>query len=87
VAGTPFQERVWTALSRIPPGRTWAYRELAAAAGVPRAARAVGGAVGANPVALFLPCHRVVRADGSMGGYHWGGGVKAALLRWERAFA
>ncbi len=84
VTGTPFQERVWRALARVAPGNTCSYQALARAAGSPRAARAVGNAVAANPIALFLPCHRVVRSDGSLGGYHWGGAVKAGLLRWER---
>ncbi|HEX4902035.1 MAG TPA: methylated-DNA--[protein]-cysteine S-methyltransferase [Acidimicrobiales bacterium] len=84
VAGTPFQQRVWAALRGIPAGTTWSYRELAAAVGAPGAVRAVGTANGANPVWLAVPCHRVVRADGSLGGY--GGGVerKEWLLAHER---
>lgn len=84
VTGSPFQERVWSTLRSIPVGSTWSYRELAAAVGVPGAVRAVGRANGANPVWITVPCHRVVRADGSLGGY--GGGVerKAWLLAHER---
>jgi len=83
--GTPFQQRVWEALRTIPAGTTWSYRDLAAAVGAPGAVRAVGTANGANPVWLAVPCHRVVRSDGSLGGY--GGGVdrKAWLLALEGA--
>ncbi len=85
VAGTAFRQRVWDALRSIPAGQTWSYAELAAAVGSPRAVRAVGSANGANPVWLVVPCHRVVRADGTLGGY--GGGVerKAWLLDHEGA--
>ncbi len=83
--GTPFQCAVWTALRGIPPGRTWTYAELARHIGRPRAVRATGAANGANPVALFVPCHRVIGADGTLWGY--GGGLerKAWLLRHEGA--
>jgi methylated-DNA-[protein]-cysteine S-methyltransferase len=83
LVGTPFQQRVWEVLRTIPAGATWSYRELAVAVGVPGAVRAVGTANGANPVWLVVPCHRVVRSDGSLGGY--GGGVerKAWLLAHE----
>jgi methylated-DNA-[protein]-cysteine S-methyltransferase len=83
--GTPFQRSVWEALRRIPAGRTWSYTELARAIGHPSAVRAVGAANGANPVAVFVPCHRVIAADGSLWGY--GGGLerKAWLLRHEGA--
>jgi AraC family transcriptional regulator of adaptative response/methylated-DNA-[protein]-cysteine methyltransferase len=80
VKGTPFQEAVWRALRQIPPGETRSYAEIAAAAGRPRAVRAAGSANGANPVAVLVPCHRVVRADGSLGGYAWGEDIKRALL-------
>ncbi len=83
VHGTPFQHRVWEALRQIPPGETRSYGELAAALGNPKASRAVGGANGANHVAVLIPCHRVIAADGSLGGYAWGLGVKAELLRRE----
>ena len=81
--GTPFQQRVWEALRTIPAGTTCSYGELAARVGAPGAVRAVGTANGANPVWLAVPCHRVVRSDGSLGGY--GGGVerKAWLLAHE----
>jgi methylated-DNA-[protein]-cysteine S-methyltransferase len=81
--GTPFQREVWRALRRIPAGRTRSYAEVARAIGRPRAVRAVGAANGANPVALFVPCHRVVASDGSLHGY--GGGLerKEWLLRHE----
>lgn len=84
VRGTAFQEAVWRELRRIPPGETRSYAELAAAAGRPRAVRAAGSANGANPVAVLVPCHRVVRADGSPGGYAWGETRKEELLKRER---
>jgi methylated-DNA-[protein]-cysteine S-methyltransferase len=83
--GTPFQQRVWAALRRIPPGRTISYRDLATMAGVPAATRAVGGANGANPVPLIVPCHRVIAANGRLGGYGGGLDRKAWLLRHEGA--
>ena len=85
--GTPFQLDVWAALQRVPIGSTVSYAELAAAAGHPNAVRAIGTACGANPVAVIVPCHRVLRSDGSLGGYHWGTARKAALLRREGAAA
>lgn len=72
--GTPFQREVWRALRRIPAGRTRSYAEVARSIGRPRAVRAVGAANGANPIALFVPCHRVVASDGSLHGY--GGGLE-----------
>ena len=87
VRGTAFQGRVWEALRRIPPGTTRSYTEVASAIGMPAAVRAVANACGANPVALVVPCHRVVRTDGSLGGYRWGVGVKSELLRREAARA
>lgn len=83
--GTPFQERVWKALRSIPVGDTWSYAELAAAVGSPGAVRAVGSANGANPVSLIVPCHRVVRSDGSLGGYGGGLDRKSWLLEHEGA--
>ena len=82
--GSPFQNDVWNALLTIPPGETWSYAELARVVGRPRAVRAVGAANGANQLAILIPCHRVVNADGSLGGY--GGGVprKEWLLEHER---
>ena len=84
IRGTPFQEKVWQALTTIPYGETWSYRDLAARVGQPGASRAVGTANGMNRVAIVIPCHRVVNADGKLGGY--GGGVwrKQALLDLER---
>ena len=85
VQGTAFQQRVWAELQRIPPGETRSYGELAALLGNPNASRAVGGANGANHVAVLIPCHRVIAADGSLGGYAYGTEIKAELLRRERS--
>ena len=82
--GTAFQQRVWRELQRIPRGETITYAALAARIGSPNAVRAVGTACGANPVAIVVPCHRVVRADGSLGGYAWGLERKACLLQEEK---
>lgn len=87
VAGSAFDIRVWQALLTIPPGRVASYGVLAQALGKPGGARAVGGAVGRNPLALVIPCHRVVAADGTPGGYRWGLSVKDALLARERGCA
>ena len=84
VVGTAFQHRVWDELRRIPPGETRSYGQLAAALGQPGASRAVGGANGANPVAVLVPCHRVVAADGGLGGYAYGTEIKRELLSRER---
>ncbi|MDO5289925.1 MAG: methylated-DNA--[protein]-cysteine S-methyltransferase, partial [Pseudomonadota bacterium] len=81
--GTPFQLKVWQALLRIPPGALSSYGHLAARLGQPRAARAVGSAVGANPVAVLIPCHRVIRESGVIGQYRWQRGRKMALLARE----
>jgi len=85
VRGTAFQLRVWEELRRIPPGETRTYSEVAAAIGRPTATRAVANACGDNPVALVVPCHRVVRTDGGLGGYRWGLARKRTLLRHEGA--
>lgn len=85
LAGTPFQQAVWEALRAIPAGETRSYAQIAAAAGKPRAVRAAGSANGANPVAVLVPCHRVVRGDGSLGGYAYGTEIKRALLEREGA--
>lgn len=85
VAGTEFQEAVWTALRKIPVSDTSTYRILAAGLGRPTASRAVGGAVGSNPVSLILPCHRVLRADGGLSGFAWGVDRKRWLLAHEGA--
>ncbi|MDG7011538.1 MAG: MGMT family protein, partial [Nitrososphaerota archaeon] len=78
-----FQMRVWTALQRIPLGETRSYQEVAEMVGEPRAVRAVANACGSNPVPLIIPCHRVIRKDGSLGGYGMGVGRKEALLSSE----
>jgi AraC family transcriptional regulator of adaptative response/methylated-DNA-[protein]-cysteine methyltransferase len=82
--GTAFQQRVWRELTRIPRGETITYAELARRVGSPGAVRAVGSACGANPAAVVVPCHRVLRSDGALGGYRWGLERKAALLEAER---
>ncbi|MBA4048049.1 MAG: bifunctional DNA-binding transcriptional regulator/O6-methylguanine-DNA methyltransferase Ada [Sphingomonas sp.] len=84
VRGTAFQEAVWQALRTIPPGETRSYAELAASAGNPRAVRAAGTACGANHLAVVIPCHRVHRSDGTMGGYAYGVDRKVELLDRER---
>ncbi|PRP71619.1 cysteine methyltransferase [Chromobacterium amazonense] len=81
--GTPFQQQVWAALRRIPYGRTVSYGKLAKALGHPDGARAIGRANATNPIALIVPCHRVLGADGSLTGYAGGLPLKAALLRFE----
>ena len=81
--GTNFQLKVWEALLKIPAGATWSYAEVAAAVGQPGAARAVGNAVGANPIGYLIPCHRVIRQNGLIEGYHWGATRKKAILTWE----
>jgi methylated-DNA-[protein]-cysteine S-methyltransferase len=83
--GTPFQRRVWRQLRRIPYGSTISYGELARRVGNPQASRAVGQATGANPIPLIIPCHRVIAADGSLGGYRAGPDRKLWLLRHEGA--
>lgn len=84
VKGTAFQQRVWEALREIPAGETRGYGELATALGQPKASRAVGGANGANNIAVLIPCHRVIAADGGLGGYAYGTDIKAELLRREK---
>lgn len=81
--GTNFQLKVWEALLAIPPGRVASYESVARRIGSPGSARAVGTAVGSNPVAFLIPCHRVVRAGGGLGGYRWGPGRKRLMLAWE----
>lgn len=85
VRGTNFQVAVWRALLAIPPGEVTSYAGLAASIGKPSAARAVGAAVGANPVAFAIPCHRVIRGSGELGGYRWGLTRKLAMHSWETA--
>jgi AraC family transcriptional regulator of adaptative response/methylated-DNA-[protein]-cysteine methyltransferase len=84
IRATAFQRRVWEALRQIPRGEVRTYGEIARAIGQPEAVRAVGRACGANPVALAIPCHRVVAADGGLGGYRWGIERKRRLLEAER---
>lgn len=82
--GTPFQLSVWEAVRQVPPGETRTYAQIAAQIGRPAAIRAVGTANGANPVSILIPCHRLVRSDGGLGGYAWGLAMKRELLRRER---
>jgi AraC family transcriptional regulator of adaptative response/methylated-DNA-[protein]-cysteine methyltransferase len=81
--GTDFELRVWETLLKIPMGRAVSYNDIARHLGQPTAARAVGSAVGRNPISFVVPCHRVLRGDGNLGGYHWGLTRKKALIGWE----
>ena len=83
--GAPFQIKVWEALMRIPSGHVTSYSEIAGCVGLPKAVRAVGTAVGRNPISFLIPCHRALRKSGGLGGYHWGLPVKRAILAWEAA--
>ena len=83
--GTDFQKDVWNALMRIPYGKTVSYSDVAIASGHPGAVRAVGNAVGRNPIPVIIPCHRVIRADGHIGGYALGTELKIRLLKLEGA--
>ena len=83
--GAPFQIKVWEALMTIPSGHVTTYSEIAKRIGNPRAVRAVGTAVGRNPVSFLIPCHRAMRRDGGLGGYHWGLPIKRAMMAWEAA--
>ncbi len=83
VKGTNFQIAVWKALLKIPPGRLVAYEQIAQAIGRPSASRAVGSAVGANRISYLIPCHRVIRGSGALGGYAWGLPRKRAMIGWE----
>ena len=83
--GTAFQKRVWDALMKIPLGQTRSYAELADALGAPKAARAVASACASNRIAVVVPCHRIIRGDGSLGGYRWGLPIKQALLQREQS--
>ncbi len=82
--GTEFQVQVWQALRQVPPGQTVSYAELAARLGKPEAVRAVASACAANPLAVVVPCHRVIRSDGALSGYRWGAERKQSLLNRER---
>jgi AraC family transcriptional regulator, regulatory protein of adaptative response / methylated-DNA-[protein]-cysteine methyltransferase len=83
--GTPFQIKVWEALLKIPMGELNTYSGIAGKMNSPQASRAVGTAVGSNPVAFLIPCHRVIKATGEIGQYHWGGVRKTAMIGWEAA--
>jgi AraC family transcriptional regulator of adaptative response/methylated-DNA-[protein]-cysteine methyltransferase len=86
VKGTAFQKRVWDELRKIPYGKTYSYEEVAKRIGKPKAVRAVANACANNPTSLIVPCHRVVRKDGSLGGYRWDLKRKKALLEMEKHF-
>ncbi|MGA0557995.1 methylated-DNA--[protein]-cysteine S-methyltransferase [Larkinella sp. VNQ87] len=86
VKATPFQLKVWEALLKIPEGQVASYDQVAIAIGMPSASRAVGTAIGSNPVGYLIPCHRVIRKTGLFGNYRWGATRKTALLGWEAAF-
>ncbi len=81
--GTDFQRRVWQAFLHVPIGSLVSYVQISQAIESPKASRAVGTAVGSNPISFIIPCHRVVRSSGELGGYHWGAGRKKAMLAWE----
>lgn len=83
--GAPFQIKVWEALLAIPSGHVTTYGDIARVIGHPKAVRAVGTAIGRNPISWLIPCHRALRKGGALGGYHWGLPVKRALLAWESA--
>ena len=85
VMGTPFQIKVWQALMNIPSGQVTTYSDVASAIGSPKAARAVGTAIGKNPICWLIPCHRALRKSGELGGYHWGLPVKRTMLAYEAA--
>jgi AraC family transcriptional regulator of adaptative response/methylated-DNA-[protein]-cysteine methyltransferase len=83
LGGTPFQQMVWRALKSIPHGEIWSYQRVARAISKPSAYRAVANACGSNRLALIIPCHRVTRSDGALGGYRWGVGLKRRILQSE----
>lgn len=85
IKGTEFQLKVWESLLKIPRGRLSTYGEIAGAIGKPTASRAVGNAIGNNPIAYLIPCHRVIQASGALGGYMWGESRKTAIIGWEMA--
>lgn len=85
--GTKFQLKVWETLIKVPAGRLTTYHQLAQSIGQDKASRAVGSAVASNPVAVLIPCHRVIRSTGCLGNYHWGPERKAAIIGWEAAKA
>ena len=83
--GSRFQIKVWEALLRIPEGRLYSYNDVAKMIGMPNANRAVGSAIGANPISYLIPCHRVIQSMGIIGNYHWGAERKKAIIGWEAA--
>jgi AraC family transcriptional regulator of adaptative response/methylated-DNA-[protein]-cysteine methyltransferase len=83
--GTPFQLKVWEALLKVPMGRLTTYGTIARQIALPTASRAVGTAIGDNPVAFLIPCHRIIQSTGLFGGYHWGSLRKTAIIGWEAA--
>ncbi len=85
--GTEFQLKVWDVLRHIPPGQTRSYADIARAIGEPSATRAVARACASNPIALLIPCHRILRSDGGITGYRWGVERKKAIIKHEKAFA
>lgn len=82
--GTPFQKEVWKALLDIPLQETTSYSKIAAGVGKPKASRAVGTAIGSNPISLIIPCHRVITSNGKLGGYRWSVDRKQRILDWEK---
>lgn len=82
--GTEFQLSIWNALQQVPKGKTSTYAQIAEAIGRPKAVRAVGTAIGANPIAFLIPCHRIIRTDGGLGGFRWGLDCKKRMLEWEK---
>ena len=85
LAGTPFQLKVWESLLKIPMGHLTTYGDIAQTIQNPNASRAVGTAIGSNPVAFLIPCHRVIQNSGHIGGYMWGLDKKSAIIGWEAA--
>lgn len=85
IKGTDFQIKVWKEVMKIPFGQTASYQEIAERIGEPKAVRAVATAIGQNPVAIIIPCHRVIHSDGTVGEYHWGRDLKKKLLEWEKS--
>jgi len=84
IKASDFQLNVWKALLNIPMGQLTTYKEIACFLNMPRACRAVGTAVGDNPVSFFIPCHRVIRSTGELGQFHWGAEKKAIIIQWEK---
>lgn len=84
--GTPFQEHIWKILMHIPTGSTKTYKDIAILAGNPKASRAVGQAIGSNPVGVLIPCHRVISSNGHLGGFYWGIDIKKKWLESENSF-